>query len=171
MEFMSAERVRNWLGRWRLPWPRSRGATWPGDAGAGSVPLLRGPQGSLGERGARTADARLAAAEGAGHAGRQPGGRFVLRGSWSPRPRGAVPAPADPDDFDWVGAVEQARRDWEQARLYFESVTDRDLVDQAIHLVLAAEKRYAYLLKQARRRGIQGLPAHPGEGAGRQAAP
>ncbi|WP_207635408.1 YaaL family protein [Thermaerobacter subterraneus] len=68
-------------------------------------------------------------------------------------------------------AVEEARRDWEQARLYFECVTDRDLVDQAIHLVLAAEKRYAYLLKQARQRGIQGLPAHPGDPAGRKVAP
>ncbi|WP_203530658.1 YaaL family protein [Thermaerobacter sp. PB12/4term] len=68
-------------------------------------------------------------------------------------------------------AVEEARRDWEQARLYFECVTDRDLVDQAIHLVLAAEKRYAYLLKQARQRGIQGLPAHPGDPAGRKVEP
>ena len=84
---------------------------------------------------------------------------------------GAAGGAEEPDgDFDWVAAVDQARKDWEQARRYFECVTDRDLVDQAIHLVTAAEKRYAYLLKQARRRGVQGLPAEPGEAPGRRVA-
>ncbi|PZN07225.1 MAG: hypothetical protein DIU76_05150 [Bacillota bacterium] len=70
-----------------------------------------------------------------------------------------------------MAAIDQARRDWEQARRYFECVTDRDLVDQAIHLVLAAEKRYAYLLKQARLRGIRGLPPRPDADDGRRAVP
>lgn len=76
------------------------------------------------------------------------------------RPRFASPG-GEGDEFDWVAAVEQARRDWEHARRYFECVTDQDLVDHAIHLVTAAEKRYTYLLKQARRHGIQGLRQRP----------
>lgn len=79
-------------------------------------------------------------------------------------PAGSGGARAEDDaDFDWVAAVDQARRDWEYARRYFESVTDEDLVDQAIHLVNAAEKRYVYLLKQIRRRGAQGYPAGAGD--------
>lgn len=76
--------------------------------------------------------------------------------------RGGIDA-GDETDFDWLAAVDQARRDWEHARRYFESVTDEDLVDQAIHLVSAAEKRYAYLLKQIRRRSVQEYPAGAGD--------
>lgn len=82
------------------------------------------------------------------------GGRVASR-----FPAGTVAARAgDEADFDWVAAVDEARREWEHARRYFESVTDEDLVDQAIHLVNAAEKRYAYLLKQIRRQGAQDAP-------------
>ena len=47
--------------------------------------------------------------------------------------------------------LEEARREWLAARAYFESVSDPELVDHAIHLVLAREKRYTYLLKEAKR--------------------
>jgi hypothetical protein len=52
---------------------------------------------------------------------------------------------------DIAAQVEQARRDWQAAKAYFENVSDPELVDHAIHLVLATEKRYAYLLKQAKK--------------------
>jgi len=55
--------------------------------------------------------------------------------------------PPAPDFHD---VVEQARTDWLTARAYFESVSDPDLVDHAIYLIEAAEKKYMYLLKQAR---------------------
>jgi len=47
-------------------------------------------------------------------------------------------------------AVERARRDWLAAQTYFQSVSDPELVDHAIHLVEAAERKYIYLLRQAR---------------------
>jgi len=51
---------------------------------------------------------------------------------------------------DLACEVEQARQDWIAARAYFEAVSDPELVDHAIHLVLASEKRYAYLLKEVK---------------------
>jgi hypothetical protein len=47
-------------------------------------------------------------------------------------------------------SVEQAKREWLCARSFFDQVTDPDLVDFAIFQVKAAEKRYMYLLSQAR---------------------
>lgn len=52
-------------------------------------------------------------------------------------------------------AVERARQDWLQARSYFDNVTDPDLVDHAIFLIEATEKKYVYLLKQARAEGLK----------------
>lgn len=52
-------------------------------------------------------------------------------------------------------SVEQARKDWLAAQEYFESVSDPELVDHAIHLVTAAEKKYMYLLKKAQEQGNQ----------------
>ncbi|WP_350343696.1 DUF2508 family protein [Proteinivorax tanatarense] len=46
--------------------------------------------------------------------------------------------------------TEEAKREWQCAKEYFNSVTDPDLVDYAIHSIAAAEKRYQYLLKQAK---------------------
>ncbi len=47
-------------------------------------------------------------------------------------------------------SVEQAKIEWMCARAYFEQVTDPGLVDYAIYQVKAAERRYMYLLNQAR---------------------
>lgn len=49
-----------------------------------------------------------------------------------------------------MGLIEDARREWQTAREYFNSVTDPDLIDYAIHTLGAAEKRYVYLLRRAR---------------------
>lgn len=46
--------------------------------------------------------------------------------------------------------VEQAKREWLCASSFFDQVTDPDLVDFAIYQVKATEKRYMYLLGQAR---------------------
>ncbi len=59
-------------------------------------------------------------------------------------------------------AVEQARREWVTARLYFESVTDPDLVDHAIYSIEAAERKYMYLLRQARAQGLA-VPSAEGD--------
>ncbi len=46
--------------------------------------------------------------------------------------------------------IEEAKRDWQEARAYFNTVTEPELVDHAIYALGAAEKRYVYLLKRAR---------------------
>lgn len=51
-------------------------------------------------------------------------------------------------------SVEHAREEWLDSRAYFETVSDPDLVDHAIYMMEAAEKRYVYLLKKARESGI-----------------
>jgi len=44
--------------------------------------------------------------------------------------------------------VENAKREWEDAKNIFENVSQPDLVDYAIYKVEAAEKKYIYLLRQ-----------------------
>jgi hypothetical protein len=51
-------------------------------------------------------------------------------------------------------SVEQAREEWLNSRAYFETVYDPDLVDHAIYLMEAAERKYVYLLKKARESGV-----------------
>ena len=69
---------------------------------------------------------------------------------------------AEVDNVD--KAVEKARAEWQAARLYFENVTDPELIDHAIFSLEAAERKYMYLLRQAEAsRG--GLPRDAG-GAG-----
>ncbi|MCL6450801.1 MAG: YaaL family protein [Acetobacteraceae bacterium] len=71
----------------------------------------------------------------------------------------ALAARAWPDSYpvrppavpDLATALEQARREWIQAREFFDAVSDPDLVDFAVYSVQAAERKYNYLLRQARR--------------------
>ncbi|MDW5299628.1 MAG: DUF2508 family protein [Sedimentibacter sp.] len=44
--------------------------------------------------------------------------------------------------------IENAKREWEDAKNIFENVSQPDLVDYAIYKVEAAEKKYIYLLRQ-----------------------
>jgi hypothetical protein len=55
---------------------------------------------------------------------------------------------------DLLEDLEQAWREWKHARLYFNNVTDPDLIDYAIFNMGATEKKYIYLLKRARETGI-----------------
>jgi len=70
-------------------------------------------------------------------------------------------------DMDVVGraqrqalaeAVENARREWQAARELLDNVTDPHLIDYAILAAGAAEKRYMYLLEEARRQGVRVEP-------------
>jgi len=67
-------------------------------------------------------------------------------------PTDEEPVVAQPPTF--CEAVEQARRDWLAARSYFEAVTDPDLVDHAIYVLEAAERKYMYLIKRAKAEGL-----------------
>ena len=44
--------------------------------------------------------------------------------------------------------IENAKKEWEDAKNIFENVSQPDLVDYAIYRVEAAEKKYTYLLRQ-----------------------
>ncbi len=61
----------------------------------------------------------------------------------------------DDDGRDLLAAVVDARRSKELARQYFECVTEPALVDHAVLLLAAAERRYAHLLAEARREGVR----------------
>jgi hypothetical protein len=50
--------------------------------------------------------------------------------------------------------VAEAHREWVLALRYFDSVDDPELVEHAAYLVKAAERRYMYLVKEARRQGL-----------------
>ncbi|HEY3316219.1 MAG TPA: YaaL family protein [Bacillota bacterium] len=74
----------------------------------------------------------------------------------------AVTSRLFPDDHDnQVGrppsfgdSVEQARRDWLAAKSYFEAVTDPDLIDHAIFMLEATERKYMFLIKRAKLEGL-----------------
>ncbi|MBS4537943.1 DUF2508 family protein [Clostridium sp. D2Q-11] len=46
--------------------------------------------------------------------------------------------------------LKQAHKEWRQAELYFQNVTDTELIDHAIYNMEAAKKKYFYLLNQVR---------------------
>ena len=68
-----------------------------------------------------------------------------------------VPPDTDPTLQDsrigFRDAVDQARREWLAAKAYFDTVSDPYLVDHAIYLVEASEKKYMYLLRRAQDQG------------------
>ncbi|RQD73253.1 MAG: DUF2508 family protein [Candidatus Syntrophonatronum acetioxidans] len=49
--------------------------------------------------------------------------------------------------------IEQARLEWKRAEEFFNWVEDPELVDHAVYALGAAEKKYTYLLKKARKAG------------------
>jgi len=63
----------------------------------------------------------------------------------------------DQEYFDILRAINQAHAEWVNAQNYFNSVSEPELVDYAIYNLEAARKKYMYMLKQARLRGIEGI--------------
>lgn len=61
----------------------------------------------------------------------------------------------DPEERELLAAVVEARQSMELARQYFECVTEPALVDHAVLLLAAAERRYTHLLSEARRSGVR----------------
>jgi hypothetical protein len=53
-----------------------------------------------------------------------------------------------PGDDEIFLNIENAKKEWEDAKNIFENVSQPDLVDYAIYKVEAAEQKYIYLLKQ-----------------------
>jgi hypothetical protein len=54
--------------------------------------------------------------------------------------------------------VEKARQEWLSAQNYYNAVSDQDLVDHAVYMMQAAEKKYMYLLKKAREEDVHYSP-------------
>lgn len=52
------------------------------------------------------------------------------------------------DKNDLYVNLENAKKEWEEAKNIFENVSEPDLVDYAIYNVEAAERKYVYLLRQ-----------------------
>ena len=55
---------------------------------------------------------------------------------------------------EMLSLIDEARREWLASKNYFDNVLDPDLVDHAVYVSQAAEKKYMYLLKQARNQGL-----------------
>ncbi len=68
---------------------------------------------------------------------------------------------AESPDVDMLDQVQQARREWENAQRYFECVSDPELVDHAILLREAAQKKYMYLLRLAKSEGLRAFEPEP----------
>lgn len=66
----------------------------------------------------------------------------------------------DPEHRELVAAVRDARREYVQAEACFHDAVEPELVDHAVLRLAAAERRYTYLLAQARRAGLR-LPWAP----------
>lgn len=59
---------------------------------------------------------------------------------------------ASAEPWEIAASLAQARQEWQAAQALFDTVTDPDMVDAAIHLIAAAERKYAYLLRLAKER-------------------
>lgn len=51
-------------------------------------------------------------------------------------------------------SISRAREEWLAAKNHFEMVCDPDLVDHAIYMLEASERKYMYLLKRAKNEGL-----------------
>gem|GEM_PF-2892712 len=70
----------------------------------------------------------------------------------------------DPEAQELVAAIADARSEYQRAVNYFHCVSQPELVEHAVLLLAAAERRYTYLLGQARQAGIRLPWAIPLEG-------
>lgn len=69
--------------------------------------------------------------------------------------------PAEVPQPDMLAVIEQARREWLNTDRYFDCVSDPALIDHAILLKGAAQKKYMYLLRQARLEGLKAFSPEP----------
>jgi len=60
---------------------------------------------------------------------------------------------------EWVKLIiieiREAQQEWENANRFFNFALGKDQVDYAIHAIIAAEKRYAMLLRLAKNAAVQ----------------
>ncbi|MGI6702551.1 MAG: YaaL family protein [Clostridia bacterium] len=68
---------------------------------------------------------------------------------------GAYEDPESQEDQELINCVKHAMEEWNQAEKFFESVSEPDLIDYAIYRIEASKKRYMYLLKKAKEKGVK----------------
>lgn len=54
-------------------------------------------------------------------------------------------------DLSITTLVDRAHKEWVQAKNFFNEVNDPELIDHAIYAMVAAERKYIYLLKLAKK--------------------
>lgn len=59
------------------------------------------------------------------------------------------------EDQELIDSVQAAKEEWQAAQVYFENVSEPDLVDFSIYKLEAARRKYMYLLKLARNEGVE----------------
>ncbi len=59
------------------------------------------------------------------------------------------------EDERIINSLQKARNELHKAEVYFENVTEPDLIDHAIYNMEAAKIKYMYLLKQARKKKLK----------------
>lgn len=58
------------------------------------------------------------------------------------------------ENYQLVNEVRRTIKELKDAEIYFQSVTDPDLVDYAIYRLESLKRKYIYLLKKAKEEGI-----------------
>lgn len=59
-----------------------------------------------------------------------------------------------PQEQSMLNIIEEARKEWLDAKKVFEEVSDPDLVDHLIYQMEASQKKYMYLLKKAKQDNV-----------------
>lgn len=72
----------------------------------------------------------------------------------------ALPAKGPDTQSGLVASIAEAQQQWLSARSQFDFVCDPDLVDHVVFSMDAAEKRYMFLLREAREHGVTVLAPH-----------
>ncbi|KEO81457.1 YaaL family protein [Tumebacillus flagellatus] len=75
--------------------------------------------------------------------------------------RGRGPLEEEPSDFEKLRQeIEAARKEWAIAQQHIDHVCEPELIDHAIYYLEAAERKYGYLLREAKKRyKAQELPS------------
>ncbi|PWK05158.1 DUF2508 family protein [Tumebacillus permanentifrigoris] len=85
---------------------------------------------------------------------RQPqGGRWQRLTDWL---RGRGPVEEETSDYDKLRLeIEQAHKEWSIAQQHIDHVSEPELIDHAIYHLEATERKYGYLLREAKKRYAQ----------------
>lgn len=59
------------------------------------------------------------------------------------------------EEEEIVNKLREAFEEWKKKEIYFESVTEPDLIDHAIYEIEASKIKYIYFLKKAKKKDIR----------------